>query len=124
MLRPVNQHVSFLFAACKVAPSLGAAYGGKLPDSSFTATSNYNDPRYRIKNGRLHNRQFGWCPATTTNTPHDYLQVDLGAVYQVCAVATQGNPNGNEWTKTFKLKFSFDGSNWRMYQEKGADKVS
>lgn len=112
---------SSLSDPCTVASSLGAAYGGKLPDSSFTATSVYS--RYLPKHGRLHNSPRGWCSRPRGNTPHEYLQVDLGRVFHVCAVATQGNPNQNEWTKTFKLKFSLDGSKWSVYQENGADKV-
>lgn len=112
---------SLLSDPCTVAPSLGAAHGGKLPDSSFSATSVWSG--YRFKHGRLHNSPRAWCPRYRTNTPHDYLQVDLGRVYHVCAVATQGNPNENEWTRTFKLKFSLDGSKWSVYQENGADKV-
>ena len=43
----------------------------------------------------------------------------------MCAVATQGDINGNEWVTDFKLSFSTDGSNWITYKDgNGIDVVS
>ena len=33
-----------------------------------------------------------WIPSSNINS-NDYLQIDLGSVYFVCGVATQGNPS-------------------------------
>ena len=47
----------------------------------------------------------------------DWLQIDLGNTIQVCAVATQGDINGNEWTTDFKLSYSSDGNIWTTYKD-------
>ena len=53
---------------------------------------------------------------------NDYIQVDMGAVRTVCAVATQGKKNGS-FIKSYKLSFSTDGTSWTAYQEQSVDKV-
>lgn len=57
-----------------------------------------------------------------TDYSDDYLQIDLGAEYSVCAVATQGKSSGSYLT-SYKLSFSTDGETWSFYQEGGEDKV-
>ena len=102
---------------------MGAAYGGRLPNSSFNASSFY-DGKYLPQNGRL-NHSHAWCQKHRAISPNEYLQVDLGAVYWVRAVATQGNGKllMDEWTIKYKLKISNDGVSWNTYQENGSDKV-
>ena len=63
-----------------------------------------------------------WIPGTN-NDNNDFLQIDLGSLYFVCGVATQGNPNGNDWTKTYKIKTSLDNVLWTNYSEGGSEKV-
>ena len=63
-----------------------------------------------------------WIPNSTNNN-NDYLQIDLGSVYFVCAVATQGNPSAGDWTKTYKIETSLDNVIWQMYQENNTVKV-
>ena len=55
--------------------------------------------------GRLHG-SLGWCQKTNTITD-DYIQVDMGAIRTVCAVATQGKKDGS-FVKSYKLSFSVD----------------
>ena len=104
------------------ASSLGAAYGGRIPDSSFSATSNY-DYRYFAKHGRLNGPQHGWAQKTLNNWPNEYLQVDLGGAYWVCGVATQGEFYEREWTTKYKISSSLDKITWNIYQWNGSDKV-
>ena len=91
-----------------------------VPDSSFSATSEY-DNRYLASNGRM-NGDLAWGP-NGNNNPNDYLQIDLGYDFIVCAVATQGNPNANEWATKYKIDLSLDGIRWETYQENSGDKV-
>ena len=63
----------------------------------------------------------GWCQKTTAITD-DYIQVDIGALHTVCAIATQGKKNGS-FVKSYKLSFSLDESSWSVYQEQNIDKV-
>ncbi len=79
---------------------------------------------YRAYNGRLHDtRGDGWCSAIPDSN-NDWLQVDFAKTIQVCAVATQGDVNGNEWVIDFKLSYSSDGNTWNIYKDgNGADQV-
>ena len=65
-----------------------------------------------------------WIPATN-NDNNDFLQIDLGSLYFVCGVATQGYPTigHDHWTKTYKIKTSLDNVVWTFYSEGGSEKV-
>ena len=90
----------------------------------MTATS-YFDSRYYPYYGRLNeNRGEGaWCTKTTTDRT-DYLQVDMGAVHSVCAVATQGYSKNSVWTTSYKVHLSKDGVTWNSYKENNIEKVT
>lgn len=90
----------------------------KIIDGKITSSSVYLE--YYPYKGRL-NGQEGWCPSSTSNR-NDFIQVDMGAVRSVCAVATQGKKSGS-FVKSYKLLVSTDGVTWNMYQENNADKV-
>ena len=86
----------------------------------MTASSFYkNDENYKPAYGRLHgNRGDGWCASTANGS--DWLQVDLGRVFQLCAVATQGDrtyDQSDEWVTDFKLSYSSDGNTWTNYTD-------
>ena len=89
----------------------------------MTASTVY-DTRFYPYYGRLHeNRGYGgWCPKTVTDRT-DYLQVDMGTMLSVCAVATQGEKINNEWTTSYKLQLSTDGVTWSVYEETSTAKV-
>ena len=91
--------------------------------ASSYATTNYGS--YRAYNGRLHDtRGDGWCTAVPKSN-NDWLQINFTKVIQVCAVATQGDVNGNEWVTDFKLSYSSDGIGWTTYQDaNGTDQVT
>lgn len=84
--------------------------------SSFYVDDKYNDqPAY----GRLHgNRGDGWCASKASG--NDWLQVDLGKIFQLCAVATLGDRNyhhADEWVTDFKLSYSSDENTWTNYTD-------
>ena len=88
----------------------------KIPDSQLTASSQYGtstQPAYGRLNG---NRGDGWC-AEKADRNDDWLQVDLGKTIQVCAIATQGDRDGDELTTDFKLSYSSDGNVWMNYYD-------
>ena len=106
-----------------LAPGLCTAIGVSddiyaIPDDHMTTTSYYLF--YYSYNGRL-NGSSGWCAGSKDN-PDDYLQIDMGAEYSVCAVETQGKSSGSYLT-SYQLSFSTDGVTWSTYQEDGVDKV-
>ena len=90
----------------------------------MTASSYYDDD-YLAYYGRLNgNRGEGaWCTETKTDRT-DYLQVDMGAVHSVCAVATQGLISYSEWTTSYKVHLSADGVTWESYEENNVEKVT
>ena len=88
----------------------------------MTASSSYND-NFKPSYGRLNgSRGDGWC-SKTANGNDDWLQIDFGRIVQVCAVATQGGINGNEWTTDFKLSFSTDTNTWITYKDGNGTEV-
>ena len=87
-------------------------------------TASTHNTNYYPYYGRL-NEQRGraaWCAETSTDRT-DYLQVDMGAVRFVCAVAIKGSPKDGVWTTSFKVHLSTDGTNWIAYMENNKDKV-
>ena len=115
-------HSNYIFhLACSNATSLGAAFDGRIPNGSFYATSYYKDKiggAFTAVNGRLNNPERGWCASHSDDMTNQYLQIDLGAPYFICAVATQGNSKAGvrEWTTFYNLKVSMDSIKWTEYQ--------
>lgn len=95
-----------------------------IPDSHMTASSTHTASRYQPAFGRLRgSRGDGWC-TLTSDSNNDWLQVYFGDMFTVCRVDTQGDINGNEWVKAFKLSFSADGNSWSNYKyNNGTDVV-
>ena len=90
----------------------------------MTASSHHGNKEHSAKYGRLFNDSgYGWFPKY--NEKKNWLQVDLGKVFQVCAVATQGGNYHKEWTTAFKLLYSADDNNRKTYKDgDGEDIVS
>ena len=110
-----TSHFLYLSAVC--AP-VGVEDPHIIPDAHITASSYFLS--YYAHMGRL-NGVKGWCQKTTAIT-NDYIQVDMGALHTVCAIATQGKKN-ESFVKSYKLSFSIDESSWSVYQEQNIDKV-
>ena len=100
---------------------IGVSDRSIIPDDRFTASSYYSD-YYKPHYARLNGKEGGWEPKTRDNSS-DYLQIDLGAVFVIRAVATQGNSLGFEWTTEYKISTSTNSTHWTMYQSGGKVKV-
>lgn len=46
-------------------------------------------------------------------------QIDLGDVYKVTGVASQGGDGLSEWVTSYKLEYTTDGSSWQYYGQVG-----
>ena len=103
---------------------MGVADRNRIPNAQMTASSYYSSSYYPYY-GRLNEAQGagGWCPTTRQGPRTDYLQVDLGAVHSLCAVATQGASNIDERTTSYILRMSKDGVTWNTYKENNVEKV-
>ena len=87
----------------------------------MTASTAWSKPYHgRLNEKRQHN---AWCPSSKSDRT-DYLQVDMGAVYFVCAVATQGRGTTSEWVTSYKLHLSTNGVTWNAYKENNVEKVN
>lgn len=87
-----------------------------LSNSFSASSSRLGDEPDR---GRL-NGEGAWSPGNNNDTD-DYLQINLGDVFFICAVATQGHPLRNEWTTGYKLHFLL--TDWSIYKENNTEKV-
>ena len=116
--------VFFFFLVCdSVCKPVGVVDQNKIPDARMVASTYYD--RYYPFHGRLNwNRGEGaWCAKTKPDRT-DYLQVDMGAVHLVCAVATQGQGTSSVWTISYKVHFSTDGVTWSSYKKSNYEKVT
>ncbi|XP_066276034.1 uncharacterized protein [Branchiostoma lanceolatum] len=120
--------------SCPQRPCTAVPLGmesGAIPDSHITASTTH--PDCATSKARLHSpeegrtSQGGWAGAWCANYPlntNEWLQVDMGAETTVAGVITQGRPAGNQWVKSYKLRFSRDGTTWSTYLDKlGREKV-
>ncbi len=101
---------------------IGVADRNTILDARMTAstiTSGYHSYLGRLNEKRGNK---AWSPKTEKDRT-DYLQVDMGAVHFVCAVATQGSGAASEWTTSYKLQLSADGVTWNPYNENNIEKV-
>lgn len=95
-----------------------------IPDCSFSASTYYSRwyrPWFaRLERNKLYDH--GWAPRSTDDL-NDYLQIDLLYDYVICAVATQGARNIDEWTTKYKIQLSLDGATFNIYKEDNNEKV-
>ena len=52
------------------------------------------------------------------------MQVDLGSLYQVTAVAIQGRQDLSQWVTSYKVAYSLDGLTFDTVTANGVDVVS
>lgn len=81
---------------------VGAEYGGALPDSSFSASSDSGDD-YSASKARL-NGPSAWCPVENFK-PGSYLQIELPIEMSVCAIGMQGFEDFGAWVKGIPLRY-------------------
>lgn len=109
----------FIFLGCSKEP-IGVRWGGSIKDHRITSSSN-NGPDSLPYMARL-DGPGGWSPRTTTNNS-DFLQIDLGSVYLLCGVATQGGGERRQWTSSYTIATSLDGTTWVSAKDNNVDKV-
>ena len=99
---------------------MGVSNSSVIRDQRFSASSTHSGRN--PYDGRLTGSNT-WLPSSNNNDS-DFLQIDLGSVYFVCGVATQGNPNAEDWTVTYKIETSLNNVNWKNYVENHVEKVT
>ena len=87
--------------------AVGVSDSSIILDGFLRASSHYQRNGYIAlpSYGRLNGtRGDGWC--AEKNDDNQWLQVDLGKIIEICAVATQGDISGNQRVIDFKLALS------------------
>ncbi|KAL9956906.1 hypothetical protein ACROYT_G038461 [Oculina patagonica] len=91
-----------------------------IPDNQMKASSQY-DEDHQAAYGRLQGKRGdAWC-AEEAERNDDWLQVDLGKTFEVCAVSTQGDMHDEHWVTTFKVSYSSNGHSWKTYTKYGKE---
>ena len=111
-----------LVSDCSSA-AVGVADSSTIRNYRFTASSTYFSSFYEPWYARLQG-SYGWTPSTKTNVPNEWLQIDLGSSYFICAVATQGHGRYNEWIRNYKLRLLNNNNDWQNYKESGTERVN
>lgn len=90
------------------------AGNGDILDAAITASSQYDGPR-GPENARLYNPNGShWAPSASSTA--EWWKVDLGAIKEVSAFATQGGGGSSNWIKTYELEYNDDDSaTWISY---------
>eukprot|EP00057_Strongylocentrotus_purpuratus_P014994 XP_011669468.1 PREDICTED: uncharacterized protein LOC105440709 [Strongylocentrotus purpuratus] len=90
-----------------------------IPDSSLTASSEYNADhganRGRLNLARDGNLKGSW--SARANDANQWIQVDLADIYRITSVATQGRPEASQWVTSYKLACSTDGKTFHTVQD-------
>ncbi|MBN1829525.1 MAG: discoidin domain-containing protein [Deltaproteobacteria bacterium] len=99
-----------------------AALVNDLPESAFSSSSTWgNDNRgHGPSNSRfgITTNLSNWSAAA--NNGNQWLQVDLGGLRRIRAIATKGrHANAAQWVTSYRLSYSADGSQWLPYRRNG-----
>jgi hypothetical protein len=85
-----------------------------LPDDAFTCSSFDDGPDFNPHHARLNYEKY-WC--AKNSDANKWIQVDLGKLCHVDAVATQAAPRANEFVKKFTVAYSSDGEEFTSYDD-------
>ena len=90
------------------------------PDSALTFTTTYGHPIGRM---RLHSLG-GWAAENGNIGVGEWVQADLGTVFLVSAISTQGY-SGTGWSRVshYKISVSVDGSLFTLISDGNDDEV-
>ena len=94
---------------------------GDIADAQIRASSildgNSSPGQARLHQKADGSRAGGW--SALKDDLNQWLQVDLGSYTKVSRVATQGKNGFDQWVTKYKLQYSNDGENFRVYKEPG-----
>lgn len=116
-----HYHSSFNnFSITLILGCVGFGAIGVLEESEnrFRASSVWHNKTidFSAKYGRLNGNR-AWCPNRNLS---QWLQIDLGATYRVCGVATQGKALWTPvWVTKYKIYFSNNNVTWKIYIQNG-----
>ena len=94
---------------------------GEIVDSEITASSYHGSGFYAPSNARLHmqpveGKSDGAWVAGELAVPQ-WVQIDLGSVKKVTAIATQGHPFKKQWVKGYMVSYGKDPMDFTKYRK-------
>jgi hypothetical protein len=127
-LRPLTwfSHISLrleLYGQQDVCNSGLGMVSGALDASSVAASSSINEDHDERGSRLLTNTNGAHSLSVKHKDTYQYLQIDVGIVTNITAVATQGRNAIAQWVKDYLLLYSTDGSTWFTYKENDAVKL-
>ncbi|XP_033108001.1 lactadherin-like [Anneissia japonica] len=87
---------------------------GTIPPEKLTASSEH-DSFHGAHRGRLNTVRDGSGTGAWSAGPKDqnqWIQADLGSLYKVTGVITQGRHNNDQWVTSYKVLYSSNGDNF------------
>lgn len=89
---------------------------GRIPKYSMTSSSMW-DWRHGPYRARLNILNRGGTGAWSSkyNNVFQWLQINLGQVTRVVAVATQGRYDANQWVKKYEISYGLYGNKFKFY---------
>lgn len=100
---------------------------GRISNSRITASSVYNAALGKNR-GRLNIQRHGsklgsWCVNSRDRNNRQYFQVDLGRIFKVTMIATQGRQDVNWFVRSYYIMSSINGYHWATYSYRNGYKV-
>lgn len=89
-------------------------YGIDNSQISASSETSIESSKYGPQSARLNN-MYVWR-ANENRTEGEYIQIDLGQLKTLTAVAVQGDENGLSWVTSFTIKNSNDNQTWEEFQ--------
>ena len=89
---------------------------GRVPKYAMTSSSMW-DRRHGPYRARLNQLNRGGTGAWSSryNNVFQWLQINLGQVSRVVAVATQGRYDANQWVKKYEISYGLYGNKFKFY---------
>ncbi|XP_022084074.1 lactadherin-like [Acanthaster planci] len=91
---------------------------GAIPDDNLSV-SHVGHTGFGREKSRL-NTKGAWCPEPIDT--NQWITVDLGNKITVSGLITQGRHHSDVWTKSYRVQYSADGTNWNYITASGSPK--
>ena len=119
----INLFFLLFLASCNLALGMESGF---ITDGALTSQNPRGNPQAGRLNTKVQGNLHGWL-ASPYET-EDYLQIDLGVLYQITKIAVQGEwiiatELSQHFVKKYTVMFSNDSQTWSNYTENGEKRV-
>ena len=81
---------------------------------TFTESSSHGDSRCHTKVDYQIDSTESWCALNNDNS-NDWLGINYSGIVLWVGITTRGRPRYSQWVKSYKVKYTEDGSTWMWY---------